>query len=107
MKYQALTKQLKDMKIQRLEQTAALAILILAYERPRYITELVRTSINPSGIGSQDSIRTARRTLVLLGLIKEETEEGPRPKTFLKLTEKGKRVAKLVSLIDEKLESSE
>ena len=90
--------------LELLEQTGALRCLILTSEKPRYITELRRTSVNPDGIASQDALRTIRANLSELGLIKEEMEDSIRPKTFLVITEKGKRVAKKIKEILEILE---
>ena len=39
-----------------------------------------------------------------MGLIIEQIEEGPRPKTFLVITEKGRRVAEKVKEVLEILE---
>ena len=87
-----------------LEKTASLRALLLLNERQRYITELQRTSINPDGIASLESVKRLRRNLSELGLIVEEIEDGPRPKTFLVITEKGRRVAEKIAQILEILE---
>ncbi len=89
------------MTLELLEQTGALRTLVKVYERPRFITELVRSSINPEGIASLDSIMKVREKLGELGLIREEMEEGARPKTFLVITEKGKKVAERLREIQE------
>jgi len=77
----------------------------LLQERPRYVTEFLRSGLNPEGIVSQDALRKCRQNLRQLGLIVEETETGPRPKTFLRLTPKGQRVAEKIREILEILES--
>jgi len=87
-----------------LEQNGAVRSIILISERNRYVTELLKSSINPEGIMSQDSLKKVRHNLAALGLITEEIEEGPRPKTFLVITEKGRRVAEKVKEILEILE---
>ena len=92
--------------LEKFEQTGALRTLLLVEEKPRFITELKRSSIHPEGIASFDTIRSVRDNLAELGLIKEEMEEGARPKTFLVITEKGKRVAKKIKEILEILEES-
>ena len=84
------------MKLELLEQIGALRTLLSTLEKPRYITELHRTSVNPQGVASLDALRKVRLNLAELGLIIEEIEEGPRPKTFLVITEKGKRVAEKI-----------
>ena len=83
--------------IEYLEQTGALRVLLRIIDKPRYVTELVRSGINPDGIASLDALKTVRKNLQSLGLIVEELEEGPRPKTFLVITEKGRRVAEKVN----------
>ena len=82
-----------------LEQTGALRVLLLLNEKQRYITELRKSSVNPEGIMSQDSLWKCRRNLTELKLIIEEIEDGPRPKTFLVITEKGRRVAEKIAQI--------
>lgn len=92
------------MSIEFLEQTGALRALLLIGERPRFITELKSSSINPVGIVSLDALKIVRRNLADLGLIREEMEEGARPKTYLVITEKGKLVASKIKEIQEILE---
>jgi len=82
--------------IELLEQTGALRVLMLLLEKPRFITELKSSSVNPRGIVSLNALTTIRANLKKLDLIREEIEEGPRPKTFLVITEKGRRVAEKV-----------
>ncbi len=53
-----------------------------------------------------DALRKVRRNLAELGLIIEKIEEGPRPKTFLVITEKGRRVAEKVKEILKILEEN-
>ncbi|MHA1956779.1 MAG: hypothetical protein ACW968_07610 [Candidatus Thorarchaeota archaeon] len=88
-------------ELEFLEQTGALRTLLLVSQRRRYITELRRTSVNPEGVASQDSLKKIRYNLHELGLVTEEMEEGIRPKTFLVITEKGKLVAQKISEIQE------
>lgn len=90
--------------LELLEQTGALRALLLLDERQRYITELRRTSLNPKGIVSQDALMKIRHNLKNLGLAEEVTESGPRPKTFLVITEKGKKVAEKIREIQGILE---
>ena len=90
--------------LELLEQTGMLRVLLRVSEKPRYVTELVRSSINENGIASLESIRRIRIGLTRLQLITEEIEEGPRPKTFLVITEKGRRVAEKIAQILEILE---
>ena len=84
-------------QLELIEQTGALRALLLISEKQRFVTELRKTSVNPTGIMSQDALRKVRLNLSELGLIIEEIEEGPRPKTFLVITEKGRRVAQKVA----------
>jgi DNA-binding MarR family transcriptional regulator len=60
--------------------------------------------INPNGVASLDTLRRIRTNLQELDLITQEIEEGPRPKTFLVITPKGRRVAEKVREILEILE---
>jgi len=85
--------------IELLEQTGALRCLLLCADKKRFITELRRSAVNPDGIASQNALDTIRHNLVELGLITEEMEEGPRPRTWLVITEKGKTVAQLIKRI--------
>lgn len=60
--------------------------------------------MNPEGIASQNALDTVRQNLVQLGLITQSMEEGPRPRTWLTITEKGRRVADLIKSIQTLLE---
>ena len=91
-------------QLELIEQTVALRALLLISEKQLFVTELRKTYVNPTGIMSQDALRKVRMNLSELGLIIEEIEEGPRPKTFLVITEKGKRIARKVAEILEILE---
>lgn len=91
-------------ELELLEQNGALRALILILEKPRYITELRRSGVNPEGIVSLTSLNKVRENLGQLGLITEEMEEGPRPRTYLVITQKGKRVAEKLREIQEILE---
>ncbi len=71
-------------------------VLLMLQEKERFVTELLRGQFNPRGIVSQDALRRCRQNLRRLGLIVEEREEGPRPKVYLRLTEKGRRVAEKI-----------
>jgi DNA-binding MarR family transcriptional regulator len=93
-------------KIGRMEQTGLLRTLILLSEKKRYITELKKTGLNPEGVGSLETLSKVRMSLSQLGLAIEELEEGHRPKTFLVITEKGRRVAEKVKEIQEILEET-
>jgi len=94
--------------LEKLEQLGALRLLVLLSEKERYVTELLRGRTNPEGITSQDSLRMCRWELGErgLGLIEEHMEKGPRPKTFLVITEKGRRVAKKIKEIEGILEET-
>jgi hypothetical protein len=83
-------------QLKKLEQNGALRLLVLIAERDRFITELLKSSVNPSGIISLDSLRKCRLKLGELGLITEKMETDARRKTYLSITEDGKRVADLV-----------
>jgi len=93
-------------EIADLEQYGALRLLLELDEKQRFITELIRRSTNPEGIMSQDALKNLRWSLSEkgLGLIKEEMEEGPRPRTYLVITDKGRRVAQKIREIQEVLE---
>lgn len=88
------------------EIPGALQLFLALYDEPKYITLVLKRSSNPEGFISQTALYEATRELGEkgLGLIREETEEGSRPKTFLVITEKGKRVAQKLTEIQEILE---
>ncbi|MFW9890229.1 MAG: hypothetical protein ACFFER_18755 [Candidatus Thorarchaeota archaeon] len=86
--------------MERIDQDGILRLILALSERPHYISEIIRRSINPNGFMSQTSLSRYRKALVDLGLILEETEEGPRPRTFLTITEKGRRVAEKLREIE-------
>ena len=90
--------------LELLEQKALLRTLIRVNERNYFITELKKSIINPEGIGSLETIARVRENLGELGLIVEEIEEGPHPKTFLVITDKGRRVAQKILEIQDILE---
>jgi len=93
-------------KLELLEQNGILRALVAIVEKPRYVTELRRSGVNPDGIMSLDSLDKCRANLSRLGLITESMEKGPRPKTFLVITEKGRRVAKKIKEIEGILEEA-
>jgi len=92
--------------LEDLEEYGALRLLLLLSERQRYVTEILRRQTNPEGLMSQDSLRDCRWKLgnAGLGLIQEHMEPGPRPKTFLVITEKGRKVAQKIREIQKILE---
>ena len=55
---------------------------------------------------SQDALRKCRHNLLDLNLIEEVTEEGPRPRTYLVITDKGRRVVQKIREIKEIIEES-
>ncbi len=93
-----------DSILEFLEQTSALRLLHRIGDRDRYVTELIRSTNNPSGIGSEGAIRKSRENLIAIGLMVEEVEKDPPYRTMLKATEKGKKAAeivgKLLALVD-------
>jgi len=89
-----------------LQQAATTRVLIRLLDGPRYISELIRGVRYPEGIASQQSIAAARILLKLMGLIEEyDGEETPRPRLYLRLTEKGRKVAELLRSIEEVIQS--
>jgi DNA-binding PadR family transcriptional regulator len=75
-------------------------------EKDRYITELRKSGVNPEGVVSLSSLNTCRQNLGNLGLIEEIMEEGARPRTYLVITDKGRRVAQKIREIQEILEEA-
>ncbi|MHA1960480.1 MAG: hypothetical protein ACW99U_09625 [Candidatus Thorarchaeota archaeon] len=66
------------------------------------MSELIRSAVNPGGIATQKAITYARRVLKLLQLIEEYSgETTPRPRLYLRLTEKGRSVGRLLKQIEE------
>ncbi len=90
--------------LEKLESVGSLRLLLLLQVRQRYVTELIKRAWNPEGIMSQDALRKCRNNLSKLGLVKEVMEEGPRPKKFLVITDKGRKVAEKVCEIQDILE---
>jgi hypothetical protein len=68
------------------------------------VTQLKRSAVNPEGVASQDALKVVRVNLQELGLITEDIEEGPIARTYLTVTEKGRRVAQKIREIQEILE---
>ena len=91
-------------ELELLEQNGILRALVAIVEKPRYVTELRKSGVNPEGIMSLDSLDKCRANLSKLGLITERIDEGPRPRTWLTITEKGRRVAQKVREIQRILE---
>ena len=89
------------MPLDQIEIPGALRLLLALSERNRYITEVLRKRSNPEGFISQTSLDECRDKMGKrgLGLIEEHMDEGPRPKTHLVITEKGRKVAELVKRI--------
>jgi len=87
-----------------MEQNGALRILVQISEKDRYITELRKSGVNPEGVVSLSSLNICRQDLGDLGLIEEIVEEGARPRTYLVITDKGRRVAQKIREIQEILE---
>ena len=80
-----------------MEQTGLLKTLLLLEEKPRFVNELIRSSQNPSGIGSYGTVKRVRNNLIDLGLAETVVEEGPPKTIYLKLTEKGQKVMDLLN----------
>lgn len=79
-----------------LEQAGLLRMLMHVAEKPRYIGEMIRSSVNKEGIGSQTLVYNAKRNLLQLGLVIEEIE-GVRPfRKIVKITDKGRLVAQKI-----------
>jgi len=87
-----------------MEQNGALRILVRISEKDRYITELRKSGVNPEGVVSLSSLNICRQNLGDLGLIEEIIEEGAHPRTYLVITDKGRRVAQKIREIQEVLE---
>ncbi len=92
--------------LEKLEYPGAMQLLLALVERQRYVTEVLRKRSNPNGFISQTSLDKCRVHLEELGLIKEEMEESARPRTYLVITDKGRRVAQKIREIQEILEEN-
>ena len=90
--------------LEKLEYPGAMQLLLALVERQRYVTEILRKRSIPGGFISQTSLDKCRLHLEELGLMKEEMEEGPRPRTYLIISDKGRRVAQKIREIQEILE---
>jgi len=90
--------------IESLEQTGAILMILALEERPRFITELIKSAFNPEGVASQQGMNKARKILLRLELI-EEIKDEIRPRLYLSLTEKGKAVAEHLKAIQDLLTS--
>jgi len=89
--------------IELLEQTGFLRLLLLLEKRKYYVTELKKSEINPTGIGSLETVSKIRDSLKALGLIEEYSEERPPFKTFLIITDKGRIVVQKIHEIQQVL----
>ena len=91
--------------LELIEQTGLLRALVLLSEKKRFVTELKRSAFNPRGIGSQSTVTKVREILSRLELATEQIEEGPRPRTFLVITEKGRlaaaKIKELVEIVED------
>ncbi|MHA1903618.1 MAG: hypothetical protein ACXADL_16730 [Candidatus Thorarchaeota archaeon] len=68
---------------------------------------LHRTAVNPEGVASQDGLRNARLVLLHVNLIELYFgRETPRPRLYLRLTEKGRKVAEHLKAIEDLLSES-
>jgi predicted transcriptional regulator len=92
--------------LEGIEHQGALQLLLkLATSKHKeYITSVIRRKGNDDGFITLTSLGDCRRDFKKLGLMEEQIEEGPRPKTFLVITEKGKRVAEKIREMLEILE---
>lgn len=92
-------------KIQLLGPIARMLILLL--DGPKFNRQLIKDSVNPSGIGGPDTVRNARNFLERKGLVKVyEGEETPRPRTYTELTNIGTQAATHLHAVDEILKKN-
>lgn len=93
-------------KLEGIEHEGALQLLLTlaTAKEKQYVTSVIRRQHNPDGFITQSKLDECRRTFRELGLITEQLDEGPRPKKFLIITEKGRRVAEKIREILEILE---
>lgn len=90
-------------EIEQFETTGILQMILLLLEQPRFITELIRSTFNPEGVGAQTAMNNSRMTLKRFGLVEEYTD-GKRPRLYLRLTGKGIDVAHHLKAIEEILQ---
>jgi len=80
-------------------------MLMVLLERPRFRTELIKSTFNPNGVATQRAMYKAKKILFSLGLVEEETRTKLNPRLYLSLTEKGKAVAEYLKAIQDLLTS--
>ena len=88
------------MSLDFLSMKAAGPLLVRLLEGDQYMSQLYTKYGYDRGIASQSAIEAARNTLKRLGLLDDLTGlETPRPRLYLRLTEKGKQVAEHLKAI--------
>lgn len=94
--------------LEKLEKKGALQLLIVLLEDgDQFITQLIKRTASDSGIVSQPTLEKTRLVLVKLGLVEEYEkyiELTNKTRIYIRLTEKGKTVAKHVKALAESLQ---
>lgn len=86
---------------------AVAPLLVRLLEGAQYMSQLYTKYGYDRGVATQSSIEKARNALKRLGLVEDFVgEETPRPRLYLKLTEKGKQVAQHLKAIQDLLSTN-
>jgi hypothetical protein len=89
-------------ELEKIDPRGALRLLyVLANQEKNqnYVSNFLRGQDKSDGFISQSSLKDCRRDFSEMNLLNEQVDEGPRPKTFLIITPKGRRVAEKVKEI--------
>ncbi|MBY8997835.1 MAG: hypothetical protein KGD60_08880 [Candidatus Thorarchaeota archaeon] len=95
-------------QLARLERTGALRLLVALLDGPLFISQLIKRHDN-LGIASQPAIEKTRTVLVELGLSEEYEkymELTQKTRLYLRLTKKGRVVAKSLRRVAQSLAES-
>lgn len=86
--------------LKKFEQTGVLRLLFRLGSNKVHVREVIKSSVNPSGIASEASLKRARAILDEFELVNEFKECTPPYRTNLTLTKKGtKAVSAVLSLL--------
>ena len=87
------------------EIKGALEIMLRLLEGPQYTSVFYKSELTPDGVGSAQTVSRVIKVLLELNLISRDAAKM-RPRIYLSLTEKGKKVAHHLKAIEEILQES-